>query len=39
MGREPNGDIYLSRGNGLGAWQSGTRTKIGTGWQVFTLIF
>jgi hypothetical protein len=39
IGRDPNGDLYLNRGNGTGAWQNGQRTKFGTGWQSFTMIF
>lgn len=39
LGREPDGALYLSKGNGTGAWATGQRVNIGVGWQGFTRIF
>src|SRR6476659_6445387 len=38
IARTPTGVLYLHRGNGAGGFL-GSRTKIGTGWQVYDHIF
>src|SRR6476660_4775433 len=38
IGRTPTGVLYLHRGNGAGGFL-GSRTVIGTGWQVYDRVF
>jgi hypothetical protein len=34
-----DGNLYMYRGNGAGGWITGQREQIGTGWDMYSIIF
>ncbi len=38
LAREPNGTLWMYRGNGAGSWITGFRESLGFGMQVFDVV-